>query len=199
MELIPIFLGGSFSIVCAGAGLLYVIFKRGRGRWRGLLIAAVGLIGLFPLLMVVPPPGMSLRSLSGTYAGRIGGGLHEFSLHPDGTFDQRFTADSGKVSLNHGTWGIDMEQRGRIDFHHLLMTWDADGPIQEPTIADWRDADVRLVGRSIYFGLEDNMALHPVSLATPLPRDVFPPLPSSVPTTAGTPSTGTGVVMSRRH
>ncbi len=162
MELVPIFFGGLFFLVCAGVGLWHILFKRGPIRWRGLLIAAIGLVGLVPLLMVAPPPVISLSSLSGTYAGTFGGGEQQFVLHPNGAYEQRFTADGGKVTNNRGTWALDTIQPGSLDFEHLLITWDGFGQPQKAEVGNFGGASVRLVGGGIYFNDDADICIRRV-------------------------------------
>ncbi len=160
MELIPIALGVIFFVACLAGGFIFgVFFAKGKARWRGVLIAAAGLIGLFPLLMVASPPDMSLSSLSGTYEGDFGGGRNIFVLRPDGTYDQQFVADGGKVYNNHGTWNIDTIQPGSVDFEHLLNTIDGFGQPQKPEITDFGGAAVHLMDDAIYFNEDDDIKI----------------------------------------
>ena len=123
MELLPIALGILFLLACLGGGLVFgTFFAKGKARLWGVLIGSLGVLGLFPLLMVSPPINMSLSSLSGTYEGDFGGGRNTFVLRPDGTYEQRYVTDSGKVYINHGTWSLDTIQPGSVDFEHLLDT-----------------------------------------------------------------------------
>lgn len=160
MELIPIALGVLFFIACLVGGLIFGVFlAKGKARWRGLLIAIVGLFGLFPLLLVASPPDMSLFNLSGTYEGNFGGGTTTFVLHPNGTYDQRFVTGSGKVYNNQGTWNLDTIEPGSVDFEHLLNTVDGFGKPKSPDITNFGGAAVHMMDNSIYFNEDEDVKI----------------------------------------
>ncbi len=122
MELVGIFIGFLFFLVFAFVGAIYAMLRpKGKSRWGGWFFVGVGCIGLFPLLVVLPPfyPNKSLRS--GTYQGDIGGGRTTLILRPDGSFDQTFTDYQGKVYTSHGAWGIDRNDAGSIRFKRILL------------------------------------------------------------------------------
>ena len=158
MDLIPIVLGIFCCFACLGVGFVYgVFFAKGASRWYGLLIGAVGLVGLLPLLIVLPPSNVSLDSLSGAYEGRFGGGKHTFILRPNGKYEQRFVTDSGKIYKNSGTWQLDAIQTGHVDFNHLLVTVDGSGKPQAPHTVNFGGAS--LIGASIYFNEDVGIAI----------------------------------------
>ncbi len=148
MEMIPIGLGFLFFFAFTGGGIIYGCFiAKGKLRWFGLLFAVIGLLGLFPILMVSPPPNMSLSSLSGTYQGDYGGGTNTFVLHPNGTYAQQFTDYSSTIYHNHGTWNVGS---GNVNFHHLMSIDDPDHPGKQE-FSDFTGASPRWVDDAIYF------------------------------------------------
>jgi hypothetical protein len=152
MENLWMFLAMLFTLVCLVAGFVYgVKIAKGKARWFGLVIASFGVIGVLPFLFILPPPRMTLGSMSGTYQGKFGGGQQLFVLHPNGTFDQKFVADSGKVYRNKGTWSIDHDGSGGIDFDHFLGTVDGSGQPKKPEITSFNGAAVHWIGPAICF------------------------------------------------
>lgn len=151
MELVPLFIGSVFFIICLIFGIAYSCFiAKGRKRWWGLLIVVVGTIGIFPLLAIMPPISMSVSSLSGRYEGYFGGGNNIMILYPNGVFNQTFVDGQGKTYNNYGKWSLDSDSRS-IDFDHLLITVNGFGQPQSPQIGSFYGAGVRAIDGSIRF------------------------------------------------
>ena len=161
MDTLPLFLGGLFFLFCSGAAFVYSVFiGKGKARWGGLPIFTVGLLGLVPLAMVAEPIHPTLASLSGTYRGNFGDGINTIILHSNGTFDQNFVQNNGKVCTNRGTWKIaDSDLGGGIDFDHLLMPVDISGKAQAPQVISFSNAAIHGIEHAIYFNEDDDIRI----------------------------------------
>jgi len=152
MASISILFGGIFFLVLL-VGVL--VFKR-RGRWVGLLVG-MGVFGSLALVANMPPLNPTLESVSGTYEGTFGGGKNTFVLRPDGTFDQHFVSDAGKVYKNQGTWIFD--EYDKINFSHFLDNVGDFGKPQKPVVADFNGATLRLLNSAIYFSEDEGIMI----------------------------------------
>lgn len=173
MELISFAFCILFFPVCLVCG---IVVSRGKTPWVGGFIVCVGLLALLPLATFAPPFHPTLSSLSGAYVGDYGGGTDTLLLHPNGAFDQRFVAASGKVYSNRGRWTLDKTSQGSIDFDHLLIAFGDSGHSQKPEVTNFGGASTRLFGDSICF--DDDLDIHISCVArrdSEWPRSVSPP------------------------
>jgi len=148
--IIPALLFLTFAALFLG-GLLYAfLYGRERQRLRGLIVASVSPLLLFPFIPMLPKFYASPSNMKGEYRGNLGGYPNHLLLREDCTFDQDVTLNDGKVNHSHGKWSMSTREAGSIDFENLLLSSDPQN--QGKLVASGFDgADVRMVDDSIVF------------------------------------------------